>query len=221
MIDACRGLVNEAARPKNVASGTKAQRHQGTSAGLFSHPRGLRMQRIEQRSRPFRIVFPLHFPRRSCLCAASLGTVIYSYSLSDYQIIALKSHWRIFASLSFRSTIVITSLSTSERPCPTLSTCPLSSRPPRIGMRSLHVNPYLARRPAILGLAKVLLIAIAQLPIITAAPLHGILLKRDELGDPDDDDDPELWLYLLIAAALVLAGGAFAGLTIALMGQVR
>lgn len=30
----------------------------------------------------------------------------------------------------------------------------------------------------------------------------------------------QLWLYLSFAAALVLLGGAFAGLTIALMGQV-
>lgn len=29
-----------------------------------------------------------------------------------------------------------------------------------------------------------------------------------------------LWIYLAVAVALVLLGGAFAGLTIALMGQV-
>lgn len=88
-------------------------------------------------------------------------------------------------------------------------------------MHSSHVNPYVARRPAILGLAKVLLIAVAQLPIITAAPtpFFGVLSKPDE--DVKPPNDPELWLYLAVAAALVLAGGAFAGLTIALMGQVR
>lgn len=32
---------------------------------------------------------------------------------------------------------------------------------------------------------------------------------------------PTLWIYLAVAIALVLLGGAFAGLTIALMGQVR
>jgi hypothetical protein len=31
---------------------------------------------------------------------------------------------------------------------------------------------------------------------------------------------PTLWIYLAVAIALVLLGGAFAGLTIALMGQV-
>lgn len=34
-------------------------------------------------------------------------------------------------------------------------------------------------------------------------------------------DKPTLWIYLAVAIALVLLGGAFAGLTIALMGQVR
>ena len=33
-------------------------------------------------------------------------------------------------------------------------------------------------------------------------------------------DKPTLWIYLAVAVALVLLGGAFAGLTIALMGQV-
>lgn len=34
-------------------------------------------------------------------------------------------------------------------------------------------------------------------------------------------DDPTLLIYLLVAVGLVLLGGAFAGLTIALMGQVQ
>lgn len=33
-------------------------------------------------------------------------------------------------------------------------------------------------------------------------------------------DDPAMWLYLSVAVILVLLGGVFAGLTIALMGQV-
>lgn len=33
--------------------------------------------------------------------------------------------------------------------------------------------------------------------------------------------NPTLWIYLAVAIGLVLLGGAFAGLTIALMGQVR
>lgn len=37
---------------------------------------------------------------------------------------------------------------------------------------------------------------------------------------PMSPDKPTLWIYLAVAIALVLLGGAFAGLTIALMGQV-
>ena len=45
--------------------------------------------------------------------------------------------------------------------------------------------------------------------------LHGLA----EEPKPMPADDASLWVYLSIAAALVLLGGAFAGLTIALMGQ--
>src|SRR5436305_1766324 len=80
---------------------------------------------------------------------------------------------------------------------------------------------YAATPPAILGLARVLLLAIAQLPFARTAPIHPSLLfsasPQDEGRPPDD---PSLWLYLGVAAFLVLLGGAFAGLTIALMGQV-
>lgn len=86
---------------------------------------------------------------------------------------------------------------------------------------SASMNPYLAGRPITLGLAKLLFLIVAQLPAFTvAAPtaLHGIWAKHDEEGK--DPDDPALWLYLGISMVLVLGGGAFAGLTIALMGQV-
>ncbi|EED23113.1 DUF21 and CBS domain protein (Mam3), putative [Talaromyces stipitatus ATCC 10500] len=88
-------------------------------------------------------------------------------------------------------------------------------------MRSAtSMNPYLASRPATLGLAKIFFLLLAQIPALTtAAPtaLHGIWAKHD--ADGKDPEDPELWLYLGISIFLVLAGGAFAGLTIALMGQ--
>lgn len=61
--------------------------------------------------------------------------------------------------------------------------------------------------------------AIACAPFAHAAPLdRGTfdILKEDE-GKPAED--PSLWAYLGTAVALVLLGGAFAGLTIALMGQ--
>lgn len=78
----------------------------------------------------------------------------------------------------------------------------------------------LAFRPAFLALARLLFFAFSQLPFIEAAPtsFSPILHIRDE-PDAKPAGDPSLWLYLGVAAALVLLGGAFAGLTIALMGQ--
>ncbi|RAL16308.1 putative DUF21 and CBS domain protein (Mam3) [Aspergillus homomorphus CBS 101889] len=73
----------------------------------------------------------------------------------------------------------------------------------------------LAARPLVLGLAKLLTLACVNLPVISAAPTYVI----HSGVDPKPPSDPSLWLYLGVAAALVLCGGAFAGLTIALMGQ--
>lgn len=72
-----------------------------------------------------------------------------------------------------------------------------------------------------LSLAKLLIIAISQFPFATAAPLlPSLRLSPRDADPPKEPSDPSLWLYLGISAALVLSGGAFAGLTIALMGQV-
>ncbi|GCB20377.1 protein MAM3 [Aspergillus awamori] len=73
----------------------------------------------------------------------------------------------------------------------------------------------LAARPLVLGLAKLFFLAVANLPVISAAPTFVVTSDVD----PKPPSDPSLWLYLGVAAALVLSGGAFAGLTIALMGQ--
>lgn len=89
-------------------------------------------------------------------------------------------------------------------------------------------NRYLALRPVVLGSAKLFLLASTQIPLISAAPTlvsrNGNGNQHHVLGghefDPKPADDPKFWLYLGVAAALVLSGGAFAGLTIALMGQV-
>lgn len=82
-------------------------------------------------------------------------------------------------------------------------------------------SQYLNRRPLVLGLAKVLFLALAQIPVVRAVPVHvsQLLYYSTEEPEPKDPDDPSLWIYLAVAAALVLLGGAFAGLTIALMGQ--
>lgn len=74
-------------------------------------------------------------------------------------------------------------------------------------------------RPAVMLLAKAVFI-----PLASAAPLHPIwpghgLLRTLEDDAPPDAADPNLWLYLAVALTLVLLGGVFAGLTIALMGQ--
>ena len=57
-------------------------------------------------------------------------------------------------------------------------------------------------------------------PIVTALPLPfggmAEAFKKDADEDlPKSPDNPQLWLFLGIAVALVLAGGVFAGLTIA------
>ena len=60
------------------------------------------------------------------------------------------------------------------------------------------------------------------LPVIRAIPMSlnpFHVLAEDE--PPMSPQKPTLWIYLAVAIALVLLGGAFAGLTIALMGQVR
>lgn len=82
-------------------------------------------------------------------------------------------------------------------------------------------NQYLARRPLVLGLSKIVFLALGQISAVQAVPLHlsQSLYDVAEEPDPKSPKDPSLWIYLAVAAALVLLGGAFAGLTIALMGQ--
>jgi len=74
--------------------------------------------------------------------------------------------------------------------------------------------------PATASIAKLLLLAFVQVPLSYAAPLLPRSLRILEDDDlPLAPDDSTLWAYLGTAAALVILGGAFAGLTIALMGQ--
>ena len=80
---------------------------------------------------------------------------------------------------------------------------------------------YTASRPLVLSMAKVLLMAL--LPVIRAIPmpLNPFHVLAEDSEPPMSPQKPTLWIYLAVAIALVLLGGAFAGLTIALMGQVR
>jgi metal transporter CNNM len=87
----------------------------------------------------------------------------------------------------------------------------------------MNPSPYrsLAARPLLLSLAKLLLVAFSQIPFARAAPTFSpLFLSSRDTEPPKEPSDPSLWLYLGFSAALVLSGGAFAGLTIALMGQV-
>lgn len=83
----------------------------------------------------------------------------------------------------------------------------------------------MASRPAVLGVARLFILALCNLPMLSAAPAYispsiPFVALSEESGPGKSAADPELWLNLGISAALVLMGGAFAGLTIALMGQV-
>ena len=66
-----------------------------------------------------------------------------------------------------------------------------------------------------------LLVLLVQVPLSYAAPLipRAVFKVFAEDEGPKESGDPGLWAYLGTAIALVLLGGAFAGLTIALMGQ--
>lgn len=88
-------------------------------------------------------------------------------------------------------------------------------------MAGAGTNRYLARRPLVLGISKVIALTIGQSSLVQAAPFHAsTFLFSAEKDGSKDAENPSLWLYLTVAAVLVLLGGAFAGLTIALMGQV-
>lgn len=79
----------------------------------------------------------------------------------------------------------------------------------------IRQNGYRPAQPQSLALAKVLLLGLSQLSSVTAHPIRTLFGIQEGDDLPKDPDDPSLWLYLLIAAILVLLGGAFAGLTIA------
>ena len=84
----------------------------------------------------------------------------------------------------------------------------MKSKPPIAGSRTNTRNGYASTR--IITLAFGLL---AQVARTVAAPLKE--LGQLHVHEDADSEDASLWLYLGIAALLVLLGGAFAGLTIA------
>lgn len=89
-------------------------------------------------------------------------------------------------------------------------------------MAHISEGAYAAPTSRYTPLIKVLLLSIAHLPLIHATPLLRATFHAHTFEEPPlPPESATLWVYLAVAAALVLTGGAFAGLTIALMGQVR
>jgi metal transporter CNNM len=70
-----------------------------------------------------------------------------------------------------------------------------------------------ALRLAFIGLCHAFAPMVAALPMPFVGPISALREADEDL--PKGADDPQLWLFLGIAVALVLAGGVFAGLTIA------
>lgn len=58
-------------------------------------------------------------------------------------------------------------------------------------------------------------------PLVKALPLGGVVSALADEELPKSPDDASLWLYLSVAVGLVLAGGVFAGLTIAYAHAIR
>ena len=77
-----------------------------------------------------------------------------------------------------------------------------------------------AQAVRIMPLLRLLFVALCKLPGLLAAPVEMGLVTLFKEEKPMPPDNPTLWIYLGVAIGLVLLGGAFAGLTIALMGQV-
>lgn len=80
----------------------------------------------------------------------------------------------------------------------------------------LLVSLMMSKRLGSTALVSILM----NLPLLRALALpFSTPISRFEEDEGASPDDPQLWLYLGIALVLVLLGGVFAGLTIALMGQ--
>jgi len=73
-------------------------------------------------------------------------------------------------------------------------------------------NGLLAARSVTIGLARALFMGLST---VYAAPLS----IRDVHDEEPEAEGASLWVLYVVSLALVLVGGAFAGLTIALMGQ--
>jgi hypothetical protein len=155
-------------------------------------------------SRIINLSFP---PGFLCSVAAHcrIAGSILSQLLTSQSLVSKAHDWE---NIESQSTAVVAAVMIGE-----LNPVAMKLKPPIAGR---NYNGYLATRPAILGLAKVLFLGLWQVSYVSAAPVSqflGITKEQEDL--PKDAEDPSLWLYLGVAAVLVLLGGAFAGLTIA------
>jgi metal transporter CNNM len=80
---------------------------------------------------------------------------------------------------------------------------------------SAYSNGLKCSRPMILTSFNLVFFAIACAPFAHAAPFDRPPFVTLKEGEGKPGEDPSLWVYLGTAVALVLLGGAFAGLTIA------
>ena len=91
----------------------------------------------------------------------------------------------------------------------------------RVAPSSRHgVGGVASRQPMLLSITKLIFLAISNLPFLRAGPIPRSVRLFEDVDEGKEPEDPAMWMYLAIAMALVLLGGAFAGLTLALMGQV-
>ena len=81
-------------------------------------------------------------------------------------------------------------------------------------MLSGAVPSVSGRTNGLLSVLRLLLAAVLHFALGNAAPIFSIAAAEGNL-EGKSATDPQLWIYLAIAIALVLLGGAFAGLTIA------
>ena len=90
---------------------------------------------------------------------------------------------------------------------------------PSSAARRTSSHGYASRIPIVHGLGKIVSVGLLQIASVAAAPIaelsHKHLPSVFKPVDEPEAEDVSLWLYLGIAAILVLLGGAFAGLTIA------
>lgn len=86
--------------------------------------------------------------------------------------------------------------------------------------KSLSYSRSIAR-PGLISVVKLFVLALWNLPLLLAAPATVTPFNEVKRKTVSSAQGTTLWINLAVAVGLVLLGGAFAGLTIALMGQVR